>query len=180
MAEFYDSFSFGGVNMLERFGVRVLYYDLLTPPLRARKLVVPGRSGAYDFGAKYYDERLLRLECDSRNGLLRADLRELAYLLSKKQRIVLWDDPARYYIGRMYDPAELGWTGSVVCEFTLSFLCDPFAYGVTRTQNGVTGAAIKPEYAGTAPAPVRIQITNNTAAPVSGVHLLVRERRDSY
>ena len=97
-----DSFTFGGVDMYEAYGIRVVHYDLLLPKLRPRKVTIPQRSGEYDFGARYHDERVLLLECDSRNSLTRAQLRELAYALSKKNRIVLWDEPEKYYIGQLY------------------------------------------------------------------------------
>src|SRR5699024_4822076 len=107
--------------MREKHGVWVTSYDVLFPAVRPRKVVVPGRDGAYDFGANSRDERIIRMECDNRYRATRADMRELAYTLSKKNRIVLWDEPDKYYIGRIYDPSELTNLGEIVYKFTITF-----------------------------------------------------------
>ena len=58
-----DSFSFGRYNSMDDWGIMVLNYDVLLPPKRSRKLTIPGRSGAFDFGAKNWEERPLRIQC---------------------------------------------------------------------------------------------------------------------
>lgn len=56
-----DSFSFGRYNSVDDWGLMVIAYDYLLPPKRARKITIPGRSGSYDFGAKNWEERTLRM-----------------------------------------------------------------------------------------------------------------------
>lgn len=58
-----DSFSFGRYNSVDDWGLMVIAYDYLLPPKRARKITIPGRSGSYDFGAKNWEERTLRMTC---------------------------------------------------------------------------------------------------------------------
>lgn len=174
MAAQADSFQFGGVDMLEAYGIRCLGHDFLLPKLRERKVVVPQRDGAYDLGARYYDERMLALACDSMRGLTRQELRELAYVLSRKSRLVLWDEPEKNYLGRIYDAAELEYVGRVGHSFQLTFVCDPFAYGRTVAEAMPT----RMDYRGTAATPVRIQITNTGTAAIAGIRIRIRERSE--
>ena len=88
MSDYIDngSFKFGNIDLFTEFGLRLINVigDSLSPKLRERKVVIPNRSGAYDYGAKYYDEREVTLECASMVNLSRAEWRELSYILSKK------------------------------------------------------------------------------------------------
>lgn len=169
-----DSFTFAGVDMLEVYGIRLIAYDVIQPKLRPRKKTIPGRSGAYDFGARWYDERTLRLVCDSMRGLSRQDMRELSALLSRKGNIILWDEPDKYYVGRLYNPEQLKNIAQGMYEFTLNFICDPFAYG-----RRVVGPLPEPiEYAGTAPTPTYIQVINTGTTAIRGVTMTIcREKR---
>jgi len=173
-----DSFTFGGVDMFDKYGIMVLHYDVLLPQLRRRKVTIPKRHGSYDYGAKFYDERPIRVECDTRRNLSKDDIRELAYTLSKKSQIRFWDEPNKYYIGRPYDTSVLNYIGKIGYEFELTFECDPFAYGeiVTVPISGST----RPNYKGTAPTPTRLTITNVGAEAVSGIQIRIRERGDVY
>ena len=53
------SFRFGEHDLYREFGLRLVEVigDALQPQLRERKRTIPSRSGAYDFGARFYDER---------------------------------------------------------------------------------------------------------------------------
>jgi len=158
----------------------MLHYDVLIPPLRPRKVVIPRRSGAHDYGAKYYDERIMRLECDTRTGLSKDQIRELAYTLSKKNRLRLWNEPDRYYIGRIYDASELNYIGSIGHEFVLTFVCEPFAYSDPVQLPVVGGESTRPNYIGTAATPARITIRNTGSGDAVGVQIRIRERSDTY
>lgn len=173
-----DSFTFGGVDMYEAYGIRMLHYDTLMPELRDRRLKIPRRSGTYDFGAKYYDDRVINVECDTRICLTKSDIRELAYVLSKKQQLRFWNEPELFYIGRIYDTSELNYIGSIGYEFTLKFECEPFAYGET-VQSAISGS-LRPNYQGTAPTPTRLTIKNVGTTDVSSIQIRIRERRDTY
>lgn len=174
-----DSFEFGGVDMAQRFGIYVIAYDVLMPALRQRKVVVPQRSGAHDFGAEYRDERKIRIECDTRINLTRHDLRELAYLLSKKNTIRIWDDPDVYYIGRIYDAPDLT-NISIGFEFALAFECEPFAYGPVKTISIVGSTATRIALDGTEKTPTRISITNNGDVDAVGIQIRLRKRKETY
>ena len=80
-----SSFMFGATDMFQQFGIQIaedgLPKDVLKPQLRERKVVVPLRNGAYDYGAKYYDERVIPVTCVTVRAGTRQDAREMAYIL---------------------------------------------------------------------------------------------------
>lgn len=171
---------FNGVDLYETYGILVeRVEDDLLPALRERKVVVPERSGAYDFGAKFYDERLLTLPSGSTRQLTRGEVREVAYALSKKGRISLWDEPDKYYIGRIYDATDLERVLRTMRKYTLQFLCEPFAYGET-VQVDFHGPVWSASYRGTQETPTRLQITNAGSTTANGIQITITEKRENY
>ena len=167
------SFSFCGVDMREKYGLIVeKAEDVLAPDLRERKVEIPSRDGAWDYGAENYDERRLVITCGAL--LTREQCRELSYELSRKAEIRLWDEPGKYYVGRIYDSTSIERVVGKARKFQLVFVCEPFAYGEQKTENFV--GEKKLEYAGTARAPTRITITNQTGAAVQGLTITMKER----
>lgn len=168
------SFTVNGVDMRERFGLIVeRFEDVLAPQIRARKVVLPMRDGAYDFGAQYYEERLITVHCAAVQ-LDREACRELAHILSAKATIARWDEPDKYYLGRIYDAPEMERLVGSAKHFALTFVCDPFAYGRT-VQEAIGG---RMAYGGTARTPTRIEIYNAGSAAVQGVRIRMRRRME--
>lgn len=166
--------------MFQQYGIRVIAYDVMTPELRRRKLTIPLRSGSYDYGARYYEDREIKVECDTRIGLTRDQVRELAYTLSKKARIAFWDEPNKYYIGRLYDPSELEHIGGIGYEFVLTFECNPFAYSTEQCVIETQESSYFPVYGGTAVTPATVMLTNIGNVAAQGIKIVIRKRRDSY
>lgn len=172
-----NSFNFGSINSVDEWGLYVNAYDLLVPPKRARKATVPGRSGSYDYGARYYDERPLRLECTVLRKLSKAELREMAYHLSQKREIRFWDEPDKYYIGELYDPDEVNtYPNEAMRDFELTFTCEPFAYRPLSTQ-AISSGANPVTYKGTAEAPAIIELFNPNNYAVGNIVLTAVKRR---
>lgn len=170
-----DSFTYNGIDMYEQFKIRIVAYDVLMPPLRSRKVVVPGRSGAYDYGAEYHDERTLRMSVTVDGELDAAQFDTLKYTLSRKGKIILWDKPDRQFVGQLYDPAEvLDYFRHAMREFEINFLCEPYAYALTPSVLYSTDDIIWPEYEGTRKAPTRITIRNTGSTPMQGVTITAR------
>ena len=176
------SFEFAGTDMFTAYGLRIRKkHDVLKPPLRERKIVIPSRSGAYDFGARYYDERTLLVECDTIRQLTADDKRELAFLLSQKGTIRFWDEDDKQYIGRIYDAAEVERVGGIGTYFPLTFICDPFAYKTESTFDVRGGANVDHmtftvDYQGTAPTPGKIVFRNdNVYATISGIQIAIKQ-----
>ena len=176
------SFEFAGTDMFTAYGLRIRKkHDVLKPPLRERKIVIPSRSGAYDFGARYYDERTLLVECDTIRQLTADDKRELAFLLSEKGTIRFWDEDDKQYIGRIYDAAEVERVGGIGTYFPLTFICDPFAYKVYpafrlfagfNTDHAECGDI---DYQGTAPTPGKIRFVNDGGTTISGIQIAIKQ-----
>lgn len=158
-----SSFLFGITDMFTTFGIQItddgMPNDVLKPQLRERKVTVPLRNGAYDYGAKYYDERPFTLNCVTVKAGTRDDAREMAYILSKKSQLRLWNEPDKYYIGRIYQAPDLECLRKIGNRFTLNFMLEPFAYRNTITE-AFTGQIYVPNYHGTADTPTYIVITN--------------------
>ena len=93
-----DSFSFNQYNSVEDWGMMVVATDVLLPPKRRRKITIPGRSGAYDFGAKNWEERTIRLTCTLMRQMSKGEFREIVYALSKKGRLWLGGGCRRWSI----------------------------------------------------------------------------------
>lgn len=165
------SFTFGGVDIREKYGLYVgSWQDVLKPALRARKLTIASRDGAWDFGAHAYDERQITVRLVGK--LTYAQRRELAFALSEKRQIRYWEEPNLYYIGRAYNAAAIARLPADAKQFTLTFVCEPFAYGKTETLDLTQSI----DYTGTASTPTRIEIHNTGSAAITKVRLRIRER----
>lgn len=155
----YDSFQFGEYNSLDDWDIRVVKYDTLMPPKRARKRSIPLRHGQYDHGSLNYEERTVRIACALEKQVTRDDLREIAYHLSHKAQLWLWDEPDKYYIGEIYDAAEIeDYFDESMREFTLNFVCEPFAYSKEYELRSASGA-LSLRNDGTVESPCVIELT---------------------
>lgn len=176
-----SSFLFGSVDMYQTYGISIsedgLPDDVLKPQLRERKVVVPMRNGAYDFGAHWYDERPLTLTCVTVRKGSRDDAREMAYTLSKKAQIRFWNEPDKYYIGRIYAAPDLDILRKAGNRFTLSFVLEPFAYGEV-IDAPFSGRKFTPNYKGTAPTPTYIIIENTGSGNARNIQIVQSIRRD--
>lgn len=178
------SFLFGTTDMYQTFGIKLadnsIPQDVLIPGLRSRKQTIPQRHGAYDFGAQYYDERTIQIDCVTNRVLTRADTREIAYILSKKSEIRFWTEPDKYYIGRVYDAPALEQLRNVGNRFQMVFIVEPFAYGNTYTVAFDEGLNYSVSYPGTAPAPTYIRIVNNGTANAVNIRITQIDKKENY
>ena len=179
-----SSFLFGNTDMYQQFGIQItdtgLPSDVLLPGLRSRKQTIPLRHGSYDYGAKYYNERGIQIECVTTKILSREDTREIAYILSKKSEIRFWAEPEKYYVGRVYEAPTLEQLRNIGNRFALVFICEPFAYRQTLTRFFTNNKYI-PEYDGTASTPTYIVLTNTSAtAQVKNIRITQTIKREAY
>ena len=168
-----SSFKFGNVDMWESFGIQIegtgYPTEILIPTLRARKVTIPLRNGAYDYGARYYDERGFSLKCVTTRIIDRAEVRDIAYILSRKDKLYLWYEPDKYYFGRIYQAPTLEQLRNIGNKFSMSFICDPFAYGEEIDAQFTT--RYTPHYQGTAPTPTKIIITNTGSQTITSINI---------
>lgn len=178
-----SSFLFGNIDMYQRFGISLtedgLPKDVLMPSLRQRKITIPLRNGSYDFGAKYYEDRPISITCVTVKAGTRDDAREMAYILSRKNQIRFWNEPDKYYIGRIYDAPDLEVLRNVGNRFQLTFDLEPFAYGETKTEQ-FTNLRFAPAYKGTAPTPTYISIHNTGASDAVNIQIMMTSKRENY
>lgn len=169
------SFLFGTTDMYDTYGLKIhdVLHDTLKPPLRQNFITIPHHNGVVDFGAKWYDQRSITLRCMTTRTMSRAEVREMAYTLSTKSKIYLFNEPDKYYIGQLYDAPALDYSVNAWWAVDLAFLCDPFAYGQQVTAQFTNSSNLS--YAGTAPTPTIITITNNNSFAVDGVTITMRE-----
>ncbi|MBQ6621534.1 MAG: phage tail family protein [Mogibacterium sp.] len=169
------SFTFNGQDMREAYG---LIIESLERPvmaqLRERKQAIPYRSGAIDFGAKYRNEMPVVIHCGC-PGLTRTQVRELAYALAQKGKIIFWDETDKYYIGRLYEKLDLN-RAVTLHKLDLVFTCDPCAYGQQVTVDFTNQKSM--QYAGTEETPCVITITNNNNYPMRGITITMREANE--
>ena len=165
-----DSFQFGKMNSLDDWGIRIVSYDVLLPQKRARKRVIPRRHGQYDHGAFCWEERTVRVECVLERRIPRAVLREIAAQMAVKGELRFWNEPDKFYVAELYDPSEVtDYFDECMREFTLHFVCEPFAYSKEYV---LTGESIAFLNDGTVESPCVIEFT----APAESVTLTLQER----
>ena len=146
--------------------IAILVYVLMTKTTLGYELVA---CGSNRHAARYAGIN------DKRNIVLSM---AIAGALSRKDRLRLWDEPDTYYIGEMYDPAEItDYFDEAMREFTLSFVCEPFAYGRTVTLPLSSGENTIP-YGGTANAPCLIVLRNTSAAEVANLTITAVKRSE--
>lgn len=139
--------------------------------------MIPGRHGKYDFGSKYYEERKLIIECDLLRKISRSELREIAFLLSNKSQIKIWNEPDKYYVGELSSEVDIrDFPKEAMRSFDLEFICEPFAYSESKELDISTGVN-KIEYEGTAETPTRIVLRNNNPYPISNIMITVIKKK---
>lgn len=169
------SFAFGTTDMYDTYGIQLydMIQDVLKPRLRKNSITIPHRDGVVDFGARYYDQRNLKLRCITTRALMREEIREISYTLSTKSQLRLFCEPDKYYIGQLYDADKLAIEPVSLWRFDLTFICDPFAYSEVITRQFVDRDAWT--YGGTATTPTVIEIRNPNDYAISGIQINMRE-----
>lgn len=172
-----DSFNFGDKNSLIDFGIKVIAYDPFVAVKRDRRQQIPFRNGTYDYGEKWYDDKIIRLDCcTEKKELSKSEMREVIYWLSEKNNLTLWDEPDKYYIGELLtSPEILVLPKRVKQQFVIELLCQPFAYGVNIAKP-LNKSINKVEYHGTAETPTLFVIKNPNSFPVSKVMVTLSEK----
>ena len=96
---------------------------------------------------------------------------ETIYVLSKKSQIRFWNEPEKYYVGRVYQAPGLEVLRKVGNRFSMTFILEPFAYRNTLTENFVN-RRYTPEYEGTASTPTYIVIENTGSSNARNIQIV--------
>lgn len=172
-----NSFTFIDKNSLDDFGIKVVAMDSFLPQKRERKINIPGVNGRYDYGSKCYEEREITITCVLTRKLTRAETREIAYWLSRKGKLTLWDEQDKYYIAEIYDSVEVEtMPKEVMREFELHFIAESFAYkDVPYTP--INQTVTKIDYKGTAETPCLLVLKNTTNQPIKIITITATKKR---
>ena len=169
--------SFGGVDLFEAFGILCeTRRDVLAPPVNERNIHIPEKDGSWWSEEYRYNDRTVELGCVTMTELDRGMLRELAYVLSGKKKLVLSDEADKYYLAQLCDPSVIQHIGKKGTKHVLKFRCKPFAYGETVTaeiKNGVQRVC----YKGTASAPVLIVLKNTGSSEATNILIQSTHKR---
>ena len=127
---------------------------------------VPGRQGSILFPRELAD-RHIELDCafvGSSLADIRTKARDIAAWLHTNDRANLSfdDEPGKNYKGKLSAAVDFDHIGKMG-QFSLSFVCEPFAYGTEATTNFANDSATV-NNAGTCPAPAIIEATFTGAA----------------
>lgn len=124
------------------------------PILPKRRIVreeLPNRHGSIDFEVDTFEDRIIEVDCSFvENSIqnIRQKARQLAGWLNKTGDLIFDDEPNIKYIGKISNQIDLTTTARVG-RFTLIFLCEPFAYGVSQNAIQFTTSTFNIENKGT-------------------------------
>ena len=133
----------------------------LLPEPNDRYVQVPGRQGAIHFPRELAD-RHIDLDCafvGSSLADIRTKARDIAAWLRTTNRAELSfdDEQGKNYKGKLSAAVDFDHIGKMG-QFSLSFVCEPFAYGTEATTNFANDSATV-NNAGTCPTPAIIEAT---------------------
>lgn len=165
------SFHFAGKNSVDDFGIYVRQYTPVVPPKRIRKLGIPLRNGAYNFGVKAYDEIVITLELFCDKDYERSEFREVSAWLANVGKLYFWDESDKFYKGEFESFPEYDeFTMLRMQPFKVLFVAYPFALGETKTV-AIANGTNKVPYSGTAERPAYLKLTNTSGHEINGVQI---------
>ncbi len=138
----------------------------LLPEPNDRYVQVPGRQGSILFPRELADRRI-DIDCafvEPSLADIRTKARDIAAWLNVTDRASLSfdDEPGKSYKGKLASAIDLDHAGRLG-QFSLTFICEPLAYGTEATTNFANDSATVAN-AGTFPAPAIIEATFTGAA----------------
>ena len=115
----------------------------LLPTMSDSYTEVPGKQGSHLYPREMQD-RMIELDCAIKVGSLtemRSQARKIAAWLYTKDRAILSfdDEPDRYYRGKIASQVDFEHMATMG-QFSLTFRCEPLAYGGEQTVNFVNDA----------------------------------------
>lgn len=162
------------------FGAYMKSVDrMLLPALRKRELVIPDKSGTYEFEGDTYENKVITVRftlLETSLNALRLKARQMAAWLSTsaKKQLIFDDEPDKYYMAKVYgsiSPEEIVDTGSISVEFE----CEPFAYAINETTTAQSISSnntdIYVQSDGTIDTPTIIEMKNNGSNTITELTL---------
>ena len=123
-------FKFNGIKSSDKNIVLKEYKPIFLPALNVEYEQVPGRHGSIEFNDNTRQDIVIEVDIailgDSKTEVM-VNARAVEHWLSQKGQLSFWDEPQRFYIGRIVNQIPLERT-AVWGNVTLLFRCEPFAY----------------------------------------------------
>lgn len=107
----------------------------ILPTLRKREMTIPGKDGTWDFGNNKYENIIIPVVCYMIQPT-REQIRNVAEWLSTKGNIYFYDEPEKYYIGRVFESLAEEIQGATGM-FVIPFECEPYALADQEAYNEV-------------------------------------------
>lgn len=133
-----DYFVFNGIKSTDKNVVLINYRPIFLPQRNTEYELIPGKSGSIEFDSGTYQDIIIEAECailGENEQEVMTNAYEAKKWLSPKGWLSFWDDPQRFYIGRIANQIPLEqqvkW-GNI----RLLFRCQPFAYKVISPAAG--------------------------------------------
>lgn len=172
------SFQYVGKNSVDDFGIYVRQYTPVVPQKRLRKVNIPYRHGAYNYGVKAYDEIAVTLDCFCEKDYERDDFREVSLWLSKAGNLTFWDEDDKFYKGEFESfPSYSEFTLLRMEPFQITFVAHPFIFGQRKVSDIFTGTN-NPVYKGTAEQPAFLRLVNTSNQIINGVQISLVYKED--
>lgn len=133
-------FVFNGIKS-DDMNVSLKSYEfILMPKRRIEHEDIPGRHGSVEFDDGTYEDILINAEttikgANPRDMIVKA--RNIERWLSKKGSLSFWDEPQRFYVGRIDNQVPLERV-SQLGVVNIIFRCEPFAYFIRTMAEDVT------------------------------------------
>jgi len=125
-------FKFNGIKSSDKNIVLKEYKPIFLPALNVEYEQVPGRHGSIEFNDNTRQDIVIEVDIailgDSKTEVM-VNARAIEHWLSQKGQLSFWDEPKKFYIGRIVNQIPLE-RQAAWGEATLLFRCEPFAYFV--------------------------------------------------
>lgn len=129
---------FDNIHSYEDLDLYLSAKTIGSPAVKKKQIDIPGANGVSDFtewfGAVYYGNRTLSFDFTTavpRRNFPVVFSRVLNTLHGKKMRIVLWDDPNFYYVGRL--DVDKFKADKVLGKIVVTADCEPYKYKLNPT-----------------------------------------------
>ena len=135
-----DFFIFNGVKSTDKNIVLVDYERIFLPERNIEHEFIPGRHGAVEFDDRTYQDIVFEAELaimgESEQDVI-VNARAAEHWLSQKGQLTFWDEPQRFYMGRIVNQVPM--TQQVKWgDIRALFRCEPFAYFIRTMAEDVT------------------------------------------
>jgi putative phage tail component, N-terminal domain len=166
------SFNFLGKDSFSDYGIIIEKRPVIPKPQRNIDYIeVPGRSGSLRIDYETYNDNIIPIQCWFKDNDVASKADEVkAWLNSGGGRLILSNQPDRYYLAHVTDQIDFSQEWKIFSQFLINFRCQPFKYAVTNDVITLVAAGTVTNPGSTASKPIiklygagSIELTINSA-----------------